>query len=654
VWAEAQREHHARHWPRVDRLISELPPRLFRREKLVEYDLALRYSTTGQFHDTFLGCDQFPMLSIGGWLLEDLGCPPGPERDEIERRLFFASVLLTIRTQARHAMRDPASFTDDHAADLVGFCTERATRELMGAVPPDRLVYGGMSEHVAAEALDRAPESQLRPRWAAPALAIGIAASVAAERTEVEPKLSKMVGKLAEAFEIREGLASMHADLLVGRVTYPIAFVADRAAVPLDAAVSPNTVLGAMIATGSLPAILGVAHERIVESRRIATDIDLPTMGAYLADAGRSFAGELAAVRGEGPARRSVLQHAEPTLPRALAMAEGYLLADPVLRESWETHRDGMLGAREVTSHFPAGLVLEILHDRGHDVRDRVDDFLAFTVANGFRYYDHPWSDADADTVGVFLRLMPHGTQKPDERSAALDAVLACLDRQTRELGAIPVWITDCAAPDVGADAGRPPTMTLGESCGTVMAHALLGLLAMRSDLHRETVDIGAAHLTRRIRESGLGANVNYPPAFAMAAFHRLLAALDRADAAEEMGPDMRRSVAGSRQALAEQLESVAHHAPRTAQEAALLTIACIEAGRPDMLREEWTTRILKQQRSDGSWIGEPFAATPNRGPWVSWYSSSMLTTALCYDALGRAASPTPSRQSEPAGSEVQ
>jgi hypothetical protein len=42
----------------------------------------------------------------------------------------------------------------------------------------------------------------------------------------------------------------------------------------------------------------------------------------------------------------------------------------------------------------------------------------------------------------------------------------------------------------------------------------------------------------------------------------------------------------------------------------------------------------LRSQRFDGSWLGEPFAAAPNRGGAVSWYSSTTLTTALCLDAL--------------------
>ena len=50
---------------------------------------------------------------------------------------------------------------------------------------------------------------------------IGHAAAFAADRTDAAPEVSTMVGHLAAAFEIRAELASMHADLLAGRVTVP-------------------------------------------------------------------------------------------------------------------------------------------------------------------------------------------------------------------------------------------------------------------------------------------------------------------------------------------------------------------------------------------------------------------------------------------------
>ena len=89
-----------------------------------------------------------------------------------------------------------------------------------------------------------------------------------------------------------------------------------------------------------------------------------------------------------------------------------------------------------------------------------------------------------------------------------------------------------------------------------------------------------------------------------------------------------------ARTELAGALDRACARGPRSAQEAALLTIACLEAGRADAIDPAWRTTMLKSQDFDGGWTGEAFAAAPNRGRSVTWYSSSTLTTALCYDAL--------------------
>jgi hypothetical protein len=78
------------------------------------------------------------------------------------------------------------------------------------------------------------------------------------------------------------------------------------------------------------------------------------------------------------------------------------------------------------------------------------------------------------------------------------------------------------------------------------------------------------------------------------------------------------------------------------AQDAALLTTACLEADRAELVDPSWITSILKRQRFDGAWEGEPFAATPNRGTALTWYSTATLTTVLCYDALSRFAAAAP------------
>ncbi len=156
-------------------------------------------------------------------------------------------------------------------------------------------------------------------------------------------------------------------------------------------------------------------------------------------------------------------------------MAEAFLLSDVTFRESWETHREGMLGADEVSARFPAGLILEILSRTGHGLADAVDEFIAHAETNGFRYYDHPASDPDSDTVGAVLRLLRYADEKK-RPSASLIAMLRCIDRLLEERGEIPVWLGDCAEPN----SDRPPTLTLGSRCGTVAAHLLLGLARFR------------------------------------------------------------------------------------------------------------------------------------------------------------------------------
>jgi hypothetical protein len=270
---------------------------------------------------------------------------------------------------------------------------------------------------------------------------------------------------------------------------------------------------------------------------------------------------------------------------------------------------------------------MEILEAHGHELAIQVDDFLALTVANGFRYFEHPWSGIDSDTVGVYLRLRSFATNL-DAALTAAARVMGCLRRNVRERGWVPVWISGCE----DAPRDRPPVLDLGEGCGTVAAHLLLGLSTLDSSDDREVLEIGALDLLNRIRDRGLRANVNYPPLYALGAFLRLIGRL----AILSVSVTVTKTVDATRAALLEELERAARARVLTAQHAALLISACLDARRPDLIDRAWVSAILKQQRFDGSWSGEPFFAAPNRGRWVTWYASTILTSALCYDALMR------------------
>ena len=633
----------SRWWDDVDRLFAALPPALFRQVKLIEYDLALRYSRTGQFHDIFSSPDHPPVLSIAPWLLSDLEIPSSVTRDEAEKRLFVASVLMVTRVQAVEGLRDPGGFTTADRIALVQWLSERAAAEIARVVPRDssnwdayeaiagedanRLAASADPDFVAATGDD--PEAHLASPFSAPLRLVALAALAGVERPEVGPRVAEMLDHMAQAYQVMAGLASLQRDLELGRLSYPIAFIARAARIPVRPAPRPDVILGAMVVTGSLRSIVETALARLRSARELASELRLPTFAAFLSDAATQFEARLASWTVGSPQSDLVrpapaVRQSTPTVSQALGMAQGFLLEDPAFRESWETHREGMLGRPEVASRFPAGLILEILCRRGLDVRKPIDEFMDFTVADGFRYYDHPRSGVDSDTIGVFLRLRPHATASAQNDRAAT-AVLECLERNVRETGAIPVWLTGCA----GSEGSESEVIALGEACGTVAAHLLLGLATAPGE-HDATVIIGAQSLLERIGSIGVAANVNYPPLYALGVFFRLVHLLGADGPAALIGVEVART------ALAAELERAVSTSPITAQDAALLTLACHEANREELIDPAWVVQVLKRQRFDGSWIGEPFAAAPNRGQSVSWYSSTLLTTALCYDALAR------------------
>ena len=286
-------------------------------------------------------------------------------------------------------------------ATSLGFCTERATGELIAVVPPDAPFW---------ELADQSLEAQKRPRWSGPARMIGLAAAFAADRMDVASEVFDDGGSPGR--RVRDpGRACEHARRSAGG---PRDRTRSRSS-PSEQRSRSTRRLSRTWCWGRWwrrdrcrRSWAGARTDR--GERRIASELDLPMMNAFLADAERVFALELAAARGERQASRPLLERAEPTSRRPWPWPRGVSSSTP------PSARAGRRIARACSAaggriRFPAGLILEILCSSRHDVRRAGRPIPRLTVANGFRYYDHPWSDADADTVGVFLRLLPHRTR---------------------------------------------------------------------------------------------------------------------------------------------------------------------------------------------------------------------------------------------------
>jgi hypothetical protein len=620
-WAAEQARVRDRHWESLERLLRGLPHDVAEPFRLLEFELALHQSPSGRFRDVFTGVEQPPLPSVGPWLLNDLGSSPSASRYALESQLFCAGVLLGAREHLVRRLADAESFVAGPHLTLALHVSEQAAALL--AVAAGQAAWCDTDrERLSATPRRGDPDEHLLPRWSEPMRRIANAAVVAADLETDAARLDRMLDLLAVGVEIRAQMAAMHEDLLRGRASYPIAFVAQAAGISLKPWPSAELILGAMVLRGCHHALVERARSALGEACDLAEQLSLPSFAEYLREAEENLAepgpraGTHVGTVGSGP----LIVRAERTVERAIAMARGYLLADPDVRGSWEVHREGMFDAEVVSSRFPAALILERLASHGEAVADRVEAFLDATVRNRFRYYDHPLSGVDTDTIGAFLRLLRFGADTDAPNTAVRD-VLDCLSREVKAGGRVPVWL------HCGSD--RRAVLDLGEDCGTVAGHLLLGIGELPDDSYGDLIATGAGHLLASIGRVGLQANRNYPPAFALGIWQRVVDAIGQRKSLEaDLEP--------ARAAMRTDLERLARLPARSAQEAAMLVTACAGARRQELLDERWLGIMLRAQRSDGSWQGEPFTVTPNRGAAVTWYATSPMTTALVYDALQR------------------
>jgi hypothetical protein len=134
-----------------------------------------------------------------------------------------------------------------------------------------------------------------------------------------------------------------------------------------------------------------------------------------------------------------------------------------------------------------------------------------------------------------------------------------------------------------------------------------------------------AAHRLLADYVAGVSINVNYSPPYARAVLADLLDRLEELDL---------EAVKPARQRLRAEVTRSAQQARITPQEAACLIWTCSHRGLADLHRESWEAIVAGAQSFDGGWPGEPFFFAPAAGGRTMWYSSRLVTTALCFQAL--------------------
>ena len=638
----------------LDLTFDNLPPGLYQQGRLLRNDLAAHFSATGEFRDILTGPLDYPPQTLPLMLLYDLGFPEGEKRLQAGKILYAATLYTFAAIYTRDAILDESTFFDNGYLHLASHLTESAHSFFQQLFTVKSLFwdhYHRVWETYARAALiqwGRFPEIPMTIEPGETLYAVGlyapyelipVAAALLAHKDGQIADLLILFEHLHAAQRILQDLISLPGDLRKGKYTYPYLRTMGEIGSPLGIGYQPA---GVLLALAFLDADMKIAQELeeyLHSCYSMAGQLKLETLRLYIQQLEERAAGVLKnftalikpGQRGEervdraGP-RIEKWRPAADTLGKSIYMAEGYLLSDLTFEESWEVHRRGLAGEELVTARFPGTLILEVLCAADHDLSARVDAYFAYQQDHAHSYYDHPELPyCDSDNLAALISLYPYSAESDANREILAQPLEWMRDRQT-ETGRIPVWIQPSSQ---SGEEQAGPVRLIGERCGAIEARLLLALIDYDWQGYRNLIQDSATQLLRRFIEHGVSITVNYRRAFCLWKINQLLEKL----ASRPVDGELKNLIEGASRLTPELIESEVHYRI-TAQEAAFLTLASLNSIAYQTYKPRWVTIILKNQRSDGSWYGEPLFFVPNRGELTTWHASHLLTTAFCYHAL--------------------
>jgi hypothetical protein len=638
-------------WPEVEQFFGSLPPHLFRQALLLKNGLTARYAETGELKDILCRKQDYPLLSFHFWLVDDLGIPEGQARARLEKHLCLAAFFSFAAIYTHDSILDRDTFFDERFVSLELALVQREFFHLAQLFPGDSPFWQYHQTFWGEYAEANLWEGQLISRglapigredlWRsaaklAPAKLPVAAVALSTGHDTLLPPLLRMMDHLNLIFQVRQEILGLRRDLFRGVRTYPITRTMMAAGMPWQATASPERVLGAALLTGAIRDVCRESLDDLQVCRNVARELCLPTWLAYF-DTVEAITRELMGLftlgRAVGPpsdrrdpaeAARTTFLPAKDILAHALKAAEGYLLSDMTFRESWEVQRHVLEDKPEVTCRaFPSGFILELLGANGHDIAEQVDEVFSTLYRNDFRYYDKFDIPPDTDDLGLLLRLVRYSDQKAANR-AMLERPLRWLESNVLPTGEIPVYLTE------GVDVPIAPADRWATRCISVESNLLLGLIDYDWERYQALIEGSALNLFDRLLRHGLGLTANYDLLYALWVLSHLMAQLS----ARPVSAAVRDGLEAAGAAVRQRLAQVARGRFVSPQDAAFLTLACLDHPGEPLFRPHWITVLLKNQRYDGSWEAEPFYPTPNRGGLPTWYASRCITTAFCYHAL--------------------
>lgn len=623
-----------RGWPLITGFFGRLPAPLFEQALLVQHNLGTALSGTGQFSDILSRGHDHPLLYFHFWLLDTAPNLPPADRQTLEQHLLAAMVHTVTGVCIQQAIRDNSSNLDHRYIFLAQRLIQQADRHLSHLFPATTPFWTHHQQFWNEYSETTLADNPIPARRLALTKIPVTAAALALNRADDLPRLWQLVDRLNFIHQILADIASLRRDLFQGRVSYPIDKIRQALNLSAAAPLSPERALGAFVLTGAAQTIRRECETAGQSGRELAAGLKLPLFEAHfvaLADLLSNIFG-LFEVKKRGSSTQkqpapppNFFRPALEPRPTAIDMAERFLLADSTFRESWEVQRRGAFDVPEMTARaFPAGLIVEILARHGHKMSVAVGNIFAQLQATGCRYFDFAAMPPDSDDLGLLLRLHRYSAE-PEAHRAILQPFLRRLAEAVEAGGQIPVWLPEPGSP--------VESMALwGSQCVAVEANVLLGLLDFDAAAFGEIIVRAVRSLTERWLARGWGALGHYTPAYWLWVGFEIMHQLQQSLDCTRLKPEL----ANLQKSLGEYFRQTSQPAQMTPQTAALLSLAAQSPGNRAGVQSDprWQTMLLKRQRYDGSWAGEPLYSTPTRGELAAWYSSRTVTTAFCYHTL--------------------
>jgi hypothetical protein len=656
------RKRRTEYWMDVEKYFDTLPPHLSTCARNFRANIAGLCGDSGLLKDFLCGDLYYPVFDLPLWIFHDVRFshsdqtpePSSPllENGLVQKHIFIggffliaASAVINLILDDKQSVETP-DFLLSHAFASVGQLS------LAKTFPPHSPFWDRyrniLNEHIefrlSAQPVDppggtlEAEWSIIGKRWVLAKIA-PVACAMATNNTSMADPLERLIDELNNLFQIQVDLLSLKKDLAVGNVTYPILRIMRTAGIDLTQPVAPEKVFGALLLLNPIPDLLRFCLEKLAWCRSLCEHWSLSSIESLLNSWEASFGKlqELFALRPNRPAQEQrtsenhapFLSHGDAPLPQAIQAAQSYLLSDLTFRESWEVHRWGFLGKPVLTGKvFPPGLILYLLANSGLDLGQQIDGLFDQWHHQGCNYFEEPCSlPPDTDSAGLMMRLMRFSRSK-EKNARILDLSIQRILANTSDSTGIPTYLKI----PVDHDQDKPYFPHIfGNTCGTVRAMVLLGLTEYGYERRQNLVRQSARQLYESIVSFGSTVNVYYTHLYWVWMTCQLYVALRSKDdfiGRSELSDKVARI-------LNEQTEGEIRKRGLSAQEAALLILIGQSEPCASLFYPEWVERVMGRQRYNGSWEDEPFYRVPTLNHHQpGWYSSHLMTTALCYHAL--------------------